>query len=97
MSARMTIFLTANPEGREQLLALLRTDAVDAREEAGNVRFEVSQDILDPNRLVICEEWATREALDEHMAHDHTVAVMAAFGNPDLITTSDVWRMEADA
>ena len=97
MTARLTIFVTANPDGRERLLELLRTDAAAAPAEPGNARFQVSQDILDPNRLVICESWKSREALDEHLAHDHTKAVLAAFEDPELIVESEVWSAQGDA
>lgn len=97
MSRRTTVFVTANPEGREQLIDLLRADAAAAPQEPGNVRFVVNQDILDPNRLVICEQWASQEALDEHMEHDHYKAVMAAFEDTDLITEFSLWTMEEDA
>ena len=97
MSRRTTVFVTANADGRERLLELLRADAAAAPQEPGNVRFVVNQDIIDPNRFVICEEWASRDELDEHMAHDHTVAVMAAFENRDLISEFSYWSMESDA
>ncbi len=92
MSLRATVFLNTNPDGVEGVLALLRAYAEAGPNEPGNLLLRVGQDILDPSRFVMCEEWETQEALDAHMAHDHTRAVLAAFGNPELITGTEIWQ-----
>ncbi len=91
MTSRLTIFISANPQGREHLLELLRADAEATPREPGNAGFRVSQDILDPDRLVLCEAWESREALEAHFAHEHYKAVKAAFADPQLIVASEVW------
>ena len=92
MSQRATVFLSANPGGLEEVLGLLRAYAEAGPGEPGNLRLRVSQDILDPSQFVMCEEWETQEALDAHMTHDHTQALLAAFGNSDLITGTEIWQ-----
>ena len=92
MSQRATVFLSANPDGADEVLALLRAYAEAGPREAGNLRLRVSQDILDPSRFVMCEDWESQEALDAHMAQDHTQAVLAAFGNPELIAGTEIWQ-----
>ncbi len=92
MSQRATVFLSANPDGVEEVLALLRAYAEAGQRAPGNLRMRVSQDILDPSQFVMCEEWETQEALDEHMTQHHTRAVLAAFGNPELITGTEIWQ-----
>ncbi len=92
MSQRATVFLSAHPDGVDEVLALLRAYAEAGPREPGNLRLRVSQDILDPSRFVMCEEWETQEALDAHMTHDHTRAVLAAFGNPQLIAGTEIWQ-----
>lgn len=92
MSQRATVFLNANPDGVDEVLGLLRAYAEAGPNEPGNLFLRVSQDILDPSRFVMCEEWETQETLDEHMRQDHTRAVLAAFGNPELITGTEIWQ-----
>lgn len=97
MSRRATVFLSANPDGLDTALALLRAYAEAGPREAGNVRLTVARDIVDPSQFVMCEEWETQEALDAHMTHDHTQAVLAAFGNPDVFTGTEFWQSGGDA
>ena len=92
MSQRATVFLSANPGGLEEVLGLLRAYAEAGPGEPGNLRLRVSQDIVDPSQFVMCEEWETQEALDAHMTRDHTQALLAAFGNSDLITGTEIWQ-----
>ena len=92
MSQRATVFLSANPDGLDEVLGLLRAYAEAGPREPGNLRLRVSQDILDPSRFVMCEDWESQEALDAHMAQDHTQAVLAAFGNPGLIAGTEIWQ-----
>lgn len=91
MTGRVTVFFEANPEGRARLLGLLRADAEGSPAEPGNTCFRVSQDLLDPDRFVICEQWQSREALDEHFKHEYASELLAAFEDPQLIVTSEVW------
>ena len=91
MTARVTVFFEANPDGRARLLELLRADAEGSPAEPGNACFRVSQDILDPDRFLICEQWQSRDALDEHFKHEYARALLAAFEDPQLIAESEVW------
>ena len=97
MTGRVTVFLEANPEGRARLLELLRADAEGSPAEPGNVCFRVGQDILDPDRFVICENWESREALHEHFKHEYARAAKAAFDDPQLIAGFDTWFVGEDA
>ncbi len=97
MTGRVTVFLEANPDGRARLLELLRADAEGSPAEPGNVCFRVGQDILDPDRFVICENWQSREALHEHFTHEYARAAKAAFDDPQLIARFDTWFAGEDA
>ncbi|MYE45719.1 MAG: antibiotic biosynthesis monooxygenase [Chloroflexi bacterium] len=97
MTGRVTVFLEANPEGRARLLELLRADAEGSPAEPGNVCFRVGQDILDPDRFVICENWESREALHEHFKHEYARAAKSAFDDPQLIAGFDTWFAGEDA
>lgn len=91
MTGRVTVFFEANPEGRARLLELLRADAEGSPAEPGNICFRVSQNLLDPDRFTICEQWQSRDALDEHFKHEYAGALLAAFDDPQLIVASEVW------
>lgn len=97
MSGRLTVFVRANPAGRGRLLAILRADAAAAAAEPGCAHFSVSQDVLDPDRFVICEDWASRKALEEHFAHDHYRAVIEALEDPGLVAGVSHWAGKPDA
>ena len=51
-----------------------------------------ARDILAPSRFVICEEWETQAALDAHMTQAHTQALLAAFGDPEVIAGTEIWQ-----
>lgn len=91
MTARVTVFFEANPDGRARLLELLRADAEASPGEPGNACFRVNQDILDRNRFVLCEQWRSREALDQHFEHEYATALLAAFEDPRLVVGVDTW------
>ena len=97
MTGCVTVFFEANPEGRARLLELLRADAAAAPAEPGAIRFRVHQDVLDPDRFVICEQWESREALLAHQQHEYYQAVRAAFDDPALIVGSEVWASPGGA
>ena len=97
MTGRVTVFFEANPQGRERLLELLRADAEGSPAEPGNICFRVGQDILDPDRFTICENWESRGALREHFKHDYAKAAKAAFEDPQLIAGFDTWFAGEDA
>ena len=97
MSIRLTVSITANPAGREQLLELLRADVEGSRAEPDNIRFDLYVQDDDPNRFVLIEEWPSQEALQHHAQQDYLLALREAFENPDLVADRDIWRQEDEA
>jgi pentatricopeptide repeat protein len=39
--------------------------------EEGCIRYELFQDIKDPNVMIFIEEWESEEALNKHMVSEH--------------------------
>jgi pentatricopeptide repeat protein len=39
--------------------------------EEGCIRYELFQDIKDPNVMIFIEEWENEEALNKHMVSEH--------------------------
>ena len=95
MSIRTTVLITATAEGREALLDVLRTDTAAASKEPGVDRFELYIHPDEPLKFVLLEEWASREALDEHMAHDHTQAVVRALRDDSIVASMEAWQVPA--
>jgi quinol monooxygenase YgiN len=62
------------PPAAAQTAALARQYVETSREEAGNMGFEVLEEIGRPNRLAILETWRDKEAYDAHGAAATTTA-----------------------
>ena len=95
MSIRTTVLITATAAGREELLDVLRSDAAAASQESGADRFELYLHPDDPLKFVLLEEWASREALDEHMGHEHTQAVVRALRDDSIVASMEAWQVPA--
>ncbi|MDI2129612.1 putative quinol monooxygenase [Yinghuangia seranimata] len=77
-SIRLVISITTRPgRGREQVDAYHRLAPV-VRAEEGCLQYDMHQVAGDPDRFVLVEHWASREALAAHDATPHMVAADAA-------------------
>jgi quinol monooxygenase YgiN len=59
------------PEQRDELVALMRKMQDESRREAGCLRYGFFAAVEDPLSFVAVEEWADRNALDQHFAEPH--------------------------
>ncbi len=96
MTIKLTVSITANPDGRDQLLEILRGDVTGSREEPGNTRFDLYVQDDDPNRFVLIEEWPNQEAFNHHIQQDYLQRLREAFEDPALCAGRDVWRLVKD-
>ena len=89
VSARFRI----EEDSRAALMAELRKLISATRNEAGNIAFEWSVDIDDPNILVLHEVWESADSLGAHMKSPH----MQEAGKTVMphFVRSDVTRYEA--
>ena len=73
MMAHVTIIgtVTAKPETRDELLALLRAQVVPTRAEPGCFTYDFHVDAADPCCFVFYENWRTQADLDAHLAMPH--------------------------
>lgn len=55
---------------------------VDAsnKNDAGCIRYEMYQDLSDPQIVTVIEEWESQEALDSHMKSKHFTDAMPKIG-----------------
>ncbi len=87
-----TVVLKA--EKRDELLAVFGRLVELSRQEAGNLRYDLHQDIQNPNRVVFFENWRDQAAIDAHNATEHFQGFLKAIEgnveNVDIILMSDV-------
>ena len=62
-----TVRLAISEQHRSEVLRTLRVLMGHATAKAGCAGFSISQDVTNPETLTICDQWATREDLDEHV------------------------------
>jgi quinol monooxygenase YgiN len=69
--------VTARPETREELSALLMAQVDPTRAESGCISYDFHVDEVDPCVFVFYENWTSREALDAHLAMPHLVPLFS--------------------
>lgn len=75
MSEVVVVVLSRTVPGRiEEGLAAFSQVAVPTHAEPGCLAYALHRDPSDPDRIVLVERWASRAALDEHLASAHLVA-----------------------
>jgi quinol monooxygenase YgiN len=66
----------------EEFILLAKQLVQDTRQnDIGCLRYELLQDIKDPQLLTILEEWEDQEALNKHMAAKHFKEAIALFAD----------------
>ena len=63
--------VTARPETREELQALLAAQVAPTRAEAGCLNYDFHADASDPCVFVFYENWRSQDDLDAHMGMPH--------------------------
>ncbi len=58
----------------------------ETRKEAGCIEYGFYQDILDPGRIQIYEEWEDAASLEAHAASDHMKAWRAALSTQNVLS-----------
>lgn len=61
----------AKEDNLDRILELSREMVEKTVQENGCIKYELFQDVKDPNTLIIIEEWESQEALNNHMASEH--------------------------
>jgi quinol monooxygenase YgiN len=74
MSVRLIITFTAAPGKGAEFAEALAGRCREVQTEPGCEQFEVFRSALDPDKLVLLEQWASDEALAEHAKMNQTRA-----------------------
>ncbi len=78
----MVVVARAKPGSGDEALAAFAGVAVPTHAEEGCLTYALHRSVADPDEIVLVERWASREALDEHLASEHLAAFRA--GSADL-------------
>ena len=62
-----TVRLAISDQHRSEVLRTLRVFMGHTTAKAGCAGFSILQDVSNPEALTICDQWVTREDLDEHV------------------------------
>ena len=80
MSILVTGTIDLDPARRDDFIAAAGECMTATRAEEGNELYAFTADLTDPGRFYVLEQWASQEAMDEHMATPHLAAFMGAMG-----------------
>jgi quinol monooxygenase YgiN len=89
---RVILHLIARPDTADRLKAVLLRIAQDSRAEEGCNSYQVLQDLADPCKLTLVEDWDSPAALAHHMTLPHTQQAFAE-GVPLLARELDMRRL----
>ena len=80
--AHVTIIgtVTARPETRGELLAMLTAQVAPTREEPGCLNYDFHVDADDPCCFVFYENWQSQADLDAHLAMPHLAPLFSQLG-----------------
>lgn len=73
MSIHIIVDFTAEPGERQFIIDAFTDLVVATRAEPGCLVFDLYTTVADDNGLILVEEWADQNAIDEHMTLGHTV------------------------
>jgi quinol monooxygenase YgiN len=69
------------PERREELIAIARKVIAQTKQEAGCIAYDYYFDLLDPNVVLVYEEWESEAALAAHLQQPHTQEFLQTVGD----------------
>lgn len=74
-----------SPDTRKDVLAAILKCAELSRAEEGNIYYDVTEHVSNPDIIVILEEWKSQEAIDFHNSTAHFKELVAGVsGKADI-------------
>jgi quinol monooxygenase YgiN len=67
---------SAKGDNLDRILELSKEMVEKTVKEEGCIRYELFQDIKDPNVMIFIEEWESEEALKRHMVSEHFTTII---------------------
>ncbi|MGF6148189.1 Putative monooxygenase ycnE [Kingella potus] len=91
---KITAVIAVRPKHRDELLAVFAGLVSASRSEAGNLRYDLHQDLQNENRFVFFENWRDQAAVDSHNASTHFQNFLKAIDGKteavDIVLMKDV-------
>lgn len=66
MEINLTVIIKSKPECREELKSVLKNLVDSSTKEAACLRYDLHQNVEDPNVFILHELWKNKEGLDLH-------------------------------
>ncbi|MCQ9326334.1 putative quinol monooxygenase [Neisseria dentiae] len=93
-TVKIAATIVVKPEHRQELLGVFQQLVSASRRETGNLRYDLHQDIENPNRVVFFEIWQSQAAVDEHGQSAHfqnfLKAIEGKTESVDIVLMSDI-------
>ena len=75
----ITVYCTAKPERRNDLITLCTGMIEPSRSEQGCLRYSFYQDVTDENKFFFYEEWKDQQSIDAHNRSAHFLEFQPKF------------------
>ncbi|MDR2948309.1 MAG: antibiotic biosynthesis monooxygenase [Dysgonomonas sp.] len=89
---KIVAIMTVKPEAVEDILSVFQPLVQGSQEEDGCIFYNLHQDISDPTKFIMLEEWKSQAAIDFHNNTEHYKAFKEA--SKDMIVKSEVSVMK---
>jgi quinol monooxygenase YgiN len=73
MEINLTVIIKSKPEYREELKLVLKNLVDNSTKEAACLRYDLHQNIEDPNVFIFHEIWKNKEGLDLHKEQSYSL------------------------
>ncbi|TYL43696.1 MULTISPECIES: putative quinol monooxygenase [Dickeya] len=77
MEIRIVATIQAKPEFINEVTAVVRQVVAPSRQEAGNLQYELHEELNKSGSFVFFERWKSQEAINEHEKTAHFQAFVA--------------------
>lgn len=89
---RIMAVINIKPECIEDIKPIFQAVVIGSQEEEGCLSYNLYQDITDPTKFVMVEEWKSQAAIDFHNNTEHYKTFKAA--SADMVAGLDVTLMK---
>lgn len=73
MSIQIVAHIELKPGFREELMPILNTLVEESRKEEGSIAYDLFEHLKNPDKFVMIETWASKDAIDAHSKMPHYV------------------------
>lgn len=78
---RIVATLVVKAEYKDSVYEALKEVIAPSRQEAGNISYELHQDLANDNTYVFFEKWQSQQAVDTHNQSEHFKTLLSKIDN----------------